>query len=52
MDFKNIKVRAEQAVGFVQIDRVADKNSLNIETSKEILQALTLIFLKSIKDYL
>ena len=41
MDFKNIKVRAEQAVGFVQIDRVADKNSLNIETSKEILQALT-----------
>ena len=41
MDFKNIKVRAEEAVGFVQIDRVADKNSLNIETSKEILQALT-----------
>jgi len=41
MDFKNIKVRSEQAVGFVQIDRVVDKNSLNIETSKEILQALT-----------
>ena len=41
MDFKNIKVRAEEAIGFVQIDRVADKNSLNIETSKEILQALT-----------
>lgn len=40
MDFKNIKVRTEQAVGFVQIDRVEDKNSLNIETSKEILQAL------------
>jgi len=39
MDFKNIKVRSEQAVGFVQIDRVVDKNSLNIETSKEILQA-------------
>ena len=41
MDFKNVKVRTEQAVGFVQIDRVVDKNSLNIETSKEILQALT-----------
>ncbi|NCU50888.1 MAG: enoyl-CoA hydratase/isomerase family protein, partial [Candidatus Fonsibacter lacus] len=41
MDFKNIKVRNEQAIGFVQIDRVVDKNSLNIETSKEILQALT-----------
>ena len=41
MDFKNIKVRVEEAIGFVQIDRVADKNSLNIETSKEILQALT-----------
>jgi len=41
MDFKDIKVRTEQAVGFVQIDRVIDKNSLNIETSKEILQALT-----------
>jgi len=41
MDFKNIKVRSEQAIGFVQIDRVVDKNSLNIETSKEILQALT-----------
>ena len=41
MDFKNIKVRTEQAIGFVQIDRTADKNSLNIETSKEILQALT-----------
>ncbi len=41
MDFKNIKVRAEEAIGFIQIDRVADKNSLNIETSKEILQALT-----------
>ena len=40
MDFKNIKVRTEKAVGFVQIDRVIDKNSLNIETSKEILQAL------------
>jgi len=40
MDFKNIKVRSEQAIGFVQIDRVAEKNSLNIETSKEILQAL------------
>ncbi len=41
MDFKNVKVRSEQAVGFIQIDRVIDKNSLNIETSKEILQALT-----------
>ena len=41
MDFKNIKIRSEQNIGFVQIDRVADKNSLNIETSKEILQALT-----------
>ena len=41
MDFKNIKVRVEEAIGFVQIDRVVDKNSLNIETSKEILQALT-----------
>ena len=41
MDFKNIKTRSEQNIGFVQIDRVADKNSLNIETSKEILQALT-----------
>ena len=41
MDFKNIKVRSEQAIGFVQIDRVAEKNSLDIETSKEILQALT-----------
>jgi enoyl-CoA hydratase len=41
MDFKNIKIRIEESVGFVQIDRVADKNSLNIETSKEILQALT-----------
>ena len=41
MDFKNIKTRIEQQIGFVQIDRVADKNSLNIETSKEILQALT-----------
>ncbi len=41
MDFKNIKVRTEEAIGFVQIDRVVDKNSLNIETSKEILQALT-----------
>ena len=40
MDFKNIKVRTEQAVGFIQIDRAADKNSLNIETSKEILKAL------------
>ena len=40
MDFKNIKVRSEQAIGFVQIDRVAEKNSLDIETSKEILQAL------------
>ena len=40
MDFKNIKTRIEQQIGFVQIDRVADKNSLNIETSKEILQAL------------
>ncbi|MFZ9876755.1 MAG: enoyl-CoA hydratase-related protein, partial [Candidatus Nanopelagicales bacterium] len=40
MDFKNLKVRKEQSIGFVQIDRVADKNSLNIETSKEILQAL------------
>jgi enoyl-CoA hydratase len=41
MDFKNIKIRSEQNIGFVKIDRVADKNSLNIETSKEILQALT-----------
>jgi enoyl-CoA hydratase len=40
MDFKNIKIRTEQSIGFLQIDRVADKNSLNIETSKEILQAL------------
>ena len=40
MEFKNIKVRSEQAIGFVQIDRVAEKNSLDIETSKEILQAL------------
>ena len=40
MDFKNIKVRSEQAIGFVEIDRVAEKNSLDIETSKEILQAL------------
>ena len=35
MDFKNIKVRSEQAVGFVQIDRVVDKNSLNIEMDKD-----------------
>jgi enoyl-CoA hydratase len=41
MDFKNIKIRSEQNIGFVQIDRLSDKNSLNIETSKEILQALT-----------
>jgi enoyl-CoA hydratase len=41
MDFKNIKTRIEEQIGFVQIDRVADKNSLNIVTSKEILQALT-----------
>lgn len=41
MDFKNIKIRIEESIGFVQIDRAADKNSLNIETSKEILQALT-----------
>jgi enoyl-CoA hydratase len=41
MNFKNIKTRIEEQIGFVQIDRVADKNSLNIETSKEILQALT-----------
>ena len=40
MEFKNIKVRAEQAIGFVQIDRVNEKNSLDIETSKEILTAL------------
>ena len=40
MDFKNIKIRSEQTIGFVQIDRVAEKNSLDIETSKEILQAL------------
>jgi enoyl-CoA hydratase len=40
MDFKNIKARSELAIGFVQIDRVAEKNSLDIETSKEILQAL------------
>jgi enoyl-CoA hydratase len=40
MDFKNIKVRSEQTIGFVQIDRVAEKISLDIETSKEILQAL------------
>jgi enoyl-CoA hydratase len=40
MDFKNIKVRSEQAIGYVQIDRVAEKNSLDIETSKEILKAL------------
>ena len=40
MDFKNIKVRSEQTIGYVQIDRVAEKNSLDIETSKEILQAL------------
>ena len=40
MEFKNIKVRSEQTIGYVQIDRVAEKNSLDIETSKEILQAL------------
>jgi enoyl-CoA hydratase len=40
MDFKNIKTRIEEQIGFVQIDRAADKNSLNIETSKEILHAL------------
>ena len=40
MEFKNIKVRSEQAIGYVQIDRVTEKNSLDIETSKEILQAL------------
>ena len=40
MEFKNIKVRTEQAIGFVQIDRVNEKNSLDIETSKEILTAL------------
>jgi enoyl-CoA hydratase len=40
MKFKNIKVRSEQTIGYVQIDRVAEKNSLDIETSKEILQAL------------
>ena len=40
MDFKNIKVRSEQTIGYVQIDRVTEKNSLDIETSKEILQAL------------
>jgi enoyl-CoA hydratase len=40
MEFKNIKARSEQTIGYVQIDRVAEKNSLDIETSKEILQAL------------
>ena len=40
MEFKNIKVRSEQTIGYVQIDRVAEKNSLDIETSIEILQAL------------
>ena len=40
MEFKNIKVRSEQTIGFVQIDRVTEKNSLDIKTSKEILQAL------------
>jgi enoyl-CoA hydratase len=40
MEFKNIKVRSEQTIGFAQIDRVTEKNSLDIETSKEILQAL------------
>jgi enoyl-CoA hydratase len=40
MEFKNIKVRSEQAIGYIQIDRVTEKNSLDIETSKEILQAL------------
>jgi enoyl-CoA hydratase len=40
MEFKNIKVRSEQTIGYVRIDRVAEKNSLDIETSKEILQAL------------
>ena len=40
MEFKNIKVRSEQTIGYVQIDRVTEKNSLDIETSKEILQAL------------
>jgi enoyl-CoA hydratase len=40
MEFKNIKVRSVQAIGYVQIDRVTEKNSLDIETSKEILQAL------------
>jgi enoyl-CoA hydratase len=40
MEFKNIKVRSEQTIGYVQIDRVAEKNSLDIETSKKILQAL------------
>ena len=40
MEFKNIKVRTEKAIGFVQINRVNEKNSLDIETSKEILTAL------------
>ena len=40
MDFKNIKVRSEQAIGFVQIDRVAEKNSLDIEISIILLMAL------------
>ena len=56
MEFKNIKVRSEQTIGYVQIDRVAEKNSLDIETSKEILQALQNFdqdnFIKGIKEFL
>ena len=40
MKFKNITIKIEENLGLLKIDRIKEKNSLNIETSKEILEAL------------
>jgi enoyl-CoA hydratase len=40
MKFKNIIVEIKNHIGLLRINRVKEKNSLNIETSQEILKAL------------
>ena len=40
MRFKNINTQKKENVGLLKIHRVKEKNSLNIETSQEILNAL------------
>ncbi len=40
MSYKNIKTQSKNSIGTVTISREKEKNSLDIETSKEIYESL------------